>query len=98
MMRNPVTVLVFMALFAAGMVSAESPRLLFDRSQIDTLRQRITQPKFAPIWTKILADAEAYCNPASKEHLSMLFNPFHCKELAVAQKRTRTSTPRGTST
>ena len=67
-MRNRVSVLVSVALFAAGMVSAESPRFLFDRSQIDTLHQRITQPKFAPIWTKILADAEAYCNPASPRY------------------------------
>jgi len=67
-MRHCVSVLAFVALFATGIVSAESPQLLFDHSQIDALRQRIIQPKFAPIWNKILADAEAYCNPASPRY------------------------------
>ena len=67
-MRYRISVVALVAWFAAGMVSAESPRLLFDRSQTDALRQRIAQPKFAPIWTRILADAEAYCNPASPRY------------------------------
>ncbi len=52
----------------AGAASAESPRLLFDRSEIDALRQRIARPEFAPIWARILADAEAYCDPASDRY------------------------------
>jgi len=67
-MRYSVSVLAGVVLFAAGIVSAESPQLLFDRSQIDALRQRISQPKFAPIWSKILADAEAYCSPTSPRY------------------------------
>jgi len=48
-------------LSTAGTAAADSPRLLFDRSQISELRQRISQPKLAPVWTKILADCtEAY--------------------------------------
>lgn len=44
---------------------AESPKMLFDRSEIPTLRSRITQPELAPIWDRLLADAEAYCDPKS---------------------------------
>ena len=67
-MRHRISVVALVAWFSAGMVSAESPRLLFDRSQADALRQRVAQPKFAPIWTRVLADAEAYCNPASPRY------------------------------
>ena len=67
-MRHSISVLAGVALLAANVVSAKSPQLLFDRSQIDALRQRITQPKFAPIWAMMLADAEAYCNPASPRY------------------------------
>lgn len=53
---------------AAAGAAAESPRLLFERSEIDGLRRKIAQPALAPVWAKILADAEAYCNPKSRRY------------------------------
>ncbi len=55
-------------LSTTGMAAADSPRLLFDRSQIGELRQRISAPKLATVWAKILADAEAYCDPKSPRY------------------------------
>jgi hypothetical protein len=52
----------------AGMVQADSPQVLFDRSQIPELRERIARPEFAPIWVRILKDAEAYCDPQSPRY------------------------------
>ena len=52
----------------AGTASAESPRVLFDRSQIPELRERIAEPDLAPIWTRVLKDAEAYCDPQSSRY------------------------------
>ena len=65
-MRERSLVLALVLSLFAGAASAESPRLLFDRSQVSALRQRITQPEFAAIWARILADAEGYCDPASR--------------------------------
>ena len=86
--RHRVSVFAGVALFAASIVSAESPQLLFDHSQIDALRERIAQPKLVPIWTKILADAEAYCNPASPRYADPQ-NPysFAKKSDRMAQQR-----------
>ena len=47
---------------------AESPKMLFDRSQIPTLRTRITSPELAPIWERLLSNAEAYCDPKSPRY------------------------------
>lgn len=67
-MRFLASVLALVLLSTASVASADSPRLLFDRSQIGALRERIARPKLAPVWTKILADAEAYCNPRSRRY------------------------------
>ncbi len=56
-------------LFLAGVAFAESPQVFFDRSQITELRQRITQPQLASLWSRILTDAEAYCDPASSRYV-----------------------------
>lgn len=57
-----------LVLLSTAVAAAAGPRLLFDRSQIGALRQRIEQPELAPVWKKILADAEAYCDPASPRY------------------------------
>ncbi len=67
-MRHPAPLLALILLSAPGLAAADSPRLLFDRSQIALLQQRVAQPAFAPIWAKILADAEAYCDPQSPRY------------------------------
>ncbi len=66
-MRARVSVLA-LVLLSTAVAAAEGPRLLFDRSQIGALRQRIEQPELAPVWKTILADAEAYCDPASPRY------------------------------
>lgn len=53
------------SLFVPGMVVGGAPRVLFDRAQIGALRERIATPELAPIWTQVLADAEAYCDAKS---------------------------------
>lgn len=63
-----ISVLTLVLFCAAGVVSADSPRLLFDRSQISALRERTARPQLAPVWAKILADAEAYCNRKSRRY------------------------------
>ena len=72
----------------ACVASAESPRLFFDRSQLDEVRQRIAKPEFAPIWAKVLADAEAYCDSASKRYVDT-GNLYHFakKQEQVSQGR-----------
>ncbi|MBN2292487.1 MAG: heparinase II/III family protein [Pirellulales bacterium] len=55
-------------LVAAATARADSPQMLFCRSQIPELRERITQPEFAPIWRRILNNAEAYCDPKSPRY------------------------------
>ncbi len=67
-MRNRSLVWALALSFVAGVAWAESPRLLFDRSQVAVLRERIRQPGLAPIWTRILSDAEAFCDPASHRY------------------------------
>lgn len=52
----------------ASLAAAESPRVLFERGQIPSLRQQVAQPQFAPVWARILAAAESYCNPASAQY------------------------------
>ena len=47
---------------------ADSPQVLFNRSQIPELRERIARPEFAPIWAGILKNAEAFCDPASAQY------------------------------
>ncbi len=59
---------VLMLSLSARVGFAEAPRLLFDRSDLDSLRQRIARPQLAPVWKGILADAEAYCTPASSRY------------------------------
>lgn len=66
-MRIRVSVLA-LVLLSTAVAAADGPRLLFDRSQIGALRQRIEQPELAPVWKKILTDAEAYCDPASPRY------------------------------
>lgn len=66
-MKARVSVLA-LVLLSTAVAAADGPRLLFDRSQIGALRQRIEQPELAPVWKKILADAEAYCDPASPRY------------------------------
>ncbi len=67
-MRDCISALVLVLWWLAGIAGADSPRLLFERSQIGALRQRIAEPKLAPVWARILADAEAYCNPKSSRY------------------------------
>ena len=67
-MRNRSLVWALTLSFVAGVAWAESPRLLFDRSQVAVLRERIRQPGLAPIGARILADAEVLCDPASDRY------------------------------
>ena len=67
-MRARVSVLALVLLSTAALAAADGPRLLFDRSQIGALRQRIARPTLAPVWAKILDDAEAYCDRASPRY------------------------------
>jgi hypothetical protein len=57
-----------MLLSLAGTAAADGPQLLFDRSQIAMLRQRIKAPVLASVWARTLADAEAFCNPKSPQY------------------------------
>ncbi len=53
---------------ATASAAAESPRLFFDRGDLAALGKRIEDPRFAPLWTKIREDAEAFCDPASPRY------------------------------
>jgi len=44
------------------------PRVLFEPSEIRMLQQRIEQPELAPLWKKILSDAEVFCDPKSSRY------------------------------
>ena len=66
--RNICVVLSAMIILRSNIASAATPRLLFDRSQVDAIRQRIEKPELAPVWAKILSDAEAYCDRASNRY------------------------------
>ena len=59
---------VLLVLLAVSVAEAESPRVFFGRSEIPGLRERIELPEFAPIWERILKDAEAYCDPQSPRY------------------------------
>ena len=59
---------LLLVLLAAGVARAESPKVLFDRSEIPELRERVSEPELAPIWERILKDAEAYCDPESPRY------------------------------
>ena len=52
----------------AGSSWAETPKVLFERGQIPRLRERVARPELAPIWARILKDAEAYCDPKSPRY------------------------------
>lgn len=87
-MRIGSSVWILVVLHGAGVAAVDSPRLLFDRGQIASLRQQIAQPQFAPIWARILAEAESYCDPASARYA----NPadpcsFAAKQDRMDQKR-----------
>jgi hypothetical protein len=64
--RAAIAVLVGCGVIAEA--AAGSPRLFFDRGDVGGIRQRMEDPRFAPLWAKILADAEAYCDPASPRY------------------------------
>ena len=63
-----VFLLVFGLLSPAISTAAEGPRLFFDRSQVSAIQQRITQPALAPVWSSLLAEAEAYCDHSSPRY------------------------------
>jgi hypothetical protein len=67
-MRHRISGLILVLVSAAGVASADSPRLLLDRSQIGTLRERIARPTLALVWAGILADAEAHCSRKSRRY------------------------------
>jgi hypothetical protein len=74
-MKTRPSLLTMVFLLVPSMVAADSPRVLFDRTQFGELRQRVAMPEFAPLWAKIEADAKAYCNPKSP-HFADPQNPF----------------------
>jgi hypothetical protein len=67
-MQTRVPVLALMLLTLARPAPADGPQLLFDRSQIVALRERIQQPELAPVWARTLAAAEAFCDPQSPQY------------------------------
>lgn len=69
-MKKVLAILGLLFVLATGTTRAESPCVLFDRSQLAELRQRIAQPQYAKLWSRVLAQAEAYCDPASPEYLA----------------------------
>jgi heparinase II/III-like protein len=67
-MTRPIWFPFLLLTLATSPAWAESPKVLFTRSQIPELRERVAQPELAPIWARILKDAEAYCDPKSPRY------------------------------
>lgn len=67
-MIRRIWILCVLLALPVGTSRAESPKVLFERAQIPELRERVAKPELAPIWARILKDAEAYCDPKSSRY------------------------------
>ena len=54
-----------------------SPRLVFTKLDLPTLRQRVTRSEYAPVWENIRQSARSYCDPNHADYADpdQLFSP-----------------------
>ena len=78
-MKRRVCLPLILLVSATAVLQAESPKLLFDRTAIPELQKRIQRPELAPVWERILADAEAFCDPQSQRYVD-LADPYSLAE------------------
>jgi hypothetical protein len=57
-----------MLLSCAPQASAETPRLVFTKADIPVLKARTSAPPCDEVWQRILAQANAYCDPTSPQY------------------------------
>lgn len=71
------SIIVAAVVACVSLPAGASPRLVFTKSDLPSLRRRVATPEFAPLWQRIRRRAQAYCDPSHADYADPvnLFEP-----------------------